>query len=711
MKGFIRADLTGEGYMSHIMNRDLGKIKLNGEINIDSVLFDAPQQQTYIAIPLFSGRFGTNTQDSVRGRLIESLLRGRLTAESMTVKLEDIDGSIRSLSASFSTSVPADSLSVAPVFTNLRVRGVNLRLGDSTRLRTAHASGSIRITPQSRTPDKPLYNVRLSLDTLRYRMPAAFTMINSGKLNARISERRTIRRNTARTTVSTGRQANRDSTRTSGDSMRTRTTRARTIITRYARNSAVNTANVLDMRLDSGQTRDILQNWNINGNFECKNVRVRTPYFPLRTSISEGNIDFSTDSLKIKHLDFKAGESTMQINGNVSGIRQALLSNGRIRADISLLSDTLNLNQLTVALVSASKFSELKDTEKDELTKDLEQNDVVVTNTEETGVFVVPRNIDLKIHGKIGHTRYSNLNIDGLNSDIIVRNNTLEMPDMALKSNIGDMKLSLVYKAENTKSAHIGMDLDLQQIQVKELISSFPMLDSLTPMLRSFEGVVDCNMTAVTDLDSLMEVIFPTATASCLLSGKNLVLMDGETFTDIAKTLWFKNKQRNLIDSMQVELIMEDNQLLIFPFLINIDRYQVAVGGTQRLDRTFDYHISVIKSPIPFKFGVNLIGNPDDFKIRLSKAKYKDLFKPAKTESMEGAKFNVRMELQAKLREDIQNIINTTPVTRQANRRRQRTNVNNEMRRYLVTDNSEVVSDTTAVDTEAMQQQGITEAQ
>ena len=57
-----------------------------------------------------------------------------------------------------------------------------------------------------------------------------------------------------------------------------------------------------------------------------------------------------------------------------------------------------------------------------------------------------------------------------------------------------------------------------------------------------------------------------------------MVLLDGETFTEISKTLMFKNKKRNMIDSISVDLAIKDNKIEVFPFLVEMDRYKVAVG-------------------------------------------------------------------------------------------------------------------------------------
>ena len=87
------------------------------------------------------------------------------------------------------------------------------------------------------------------------------------------------------------------------------------------------------------------------------------------------------------------------------------------------------------------------------------------------------------------------------------------------------------------------------------------------------------------------------------IKGDSLVLMDGETFAEISKTLMFKNKKRNVFDSISVNLTVQDGNVTVYPFLLQIDRYKAAVGGTQGLDMNFNYHISVLKSPLPFKAG------------------------------------------------------------------------------------------------------------
>lgn len=156
-------------------------------------------------------------------------------------------------------------------------------------------------------------------------------------------------------------------------------------------------------------------------------------------------------------------------------------------------------------------------------------------------------------------------------------------------------------------------------MKVDRLISLIPEVDSMLPMLRSFEGVVDCQIAATAAVDTMMNIDLSTLNAACSIHGENMVLLDGETFTEIAKMMHFKNKQRNLIDRISVNMLVRNNQIELFPFIIEMDRYKAAVSGVQKLDMSFNYHISVLKSPIPFRLGINIFGTLDKFKFRLGR--------------------------------------------------------------------------------------------
>ena len=76
---------------------------------------------------------------------------------------------------------------------------------------------------------------------------------------------------------------------------------------------------------------------------------------------------------------------------------------------------------------------------------------------------------------------------------------------------------------------------------------------------------------------------------------------------------------------MVVEGVIRDNTLEVFPFIIKMDRYMLALSGIQNLDMSYKYHASLIKSPFLIKLGVDVYGDDfDNMKFRIGKAKYRN---------------------------------------------------------------------------------------
>ena len=92
----------------------------------------------------------------------------------------------------------------------------------------------------------------------------------------------------------------------------------------------------------------------------------------------------------------------------------------------------------------------------------------------------------------------------------------------------------------------------------------------------------------------------------------------------------------------------------IYPFIFNIDRYKLGVQGHNDFNMNFDYHIAVLKSPLPFKFGINISGNADDMKIRLGKAKIKENEVARTSLVNDTTKVNLFKQMQSMLRKGAQ---------------------------------------------------------
>ncbi|MDR2425368.1 MAG: hypothetical protein LBD59_11720 [Prevotellaceae bacterium] len=655
MRGTAKLNVAGKCFLDDLLEFDYGKIDATGSVDVNGATFNYPSKHIALYAPMTKIRMGSHVTDSIRGYKIASLFRATAEMDSLNFRWSnDLSLDAGLLQATFRTSEPKDSVSIAEIAAYLNLSNLRMQSAiDSTlQMQATRMSALVKLGPQAAHPTKTELKTRLSIDSLSGRLTDIAGRIHNSSLALTLRYRDLPARLQPRAD-SLIRNLRRDSAMLSA-----------------ARNSAA-----IDFRLGQGEAREFLSHWDLSGSFKGQSINLQSPWFPLRTSLSSTSFTFTSDSISVASAHLQAGESNMHLKGKITGIRRALLRNGQITAKLDMETDSLDCNEIIRALAAASDYAERHTTKDDSI--DIETVNAKTTadssafaidaDTLPAGLFVVPRNLDIELNASMKRLRYSHLNLLAAGGKIIVRNGSVRIPNLNIRSELGNADLSIVYKAPTTKGAYIGLDAHTEHIRIGELRQSLPVLDSLAPVMRSLDGVVECRITAVSQLDSLSNVLMPATRASCYINGKNMALLDGETFAKIAKTLHFKNKKRNIIDSVAVEFALDDGKIYVFPFVMNIDRYTAAIGGTQNLDLSFQYHISILKWPVPLvKVGLNLWGTPDNVHYSLASRKYADMGTPVKTQSLESTVFNLRQQMYDALRKSIDDILNETPAPRRS---------------------------------------------
>ncbi|MGL4852152.1 MAG: AsmA family protein [Phocaeicola sp.] len=397
------------------------------------------------------------------------------------------------------------------------------------------------------------------------------------------------------------------------------------------------------------------KHWVSDGSVGFGNLKLFTPTFPLLISMPASKLSFGDDAITLNNAQIKVGLSDLRVTGRLSNLKEVCLNQETLLGKMKISADFINCNELMRAMEMAEEAGGVKTIDEAEA-----KTEQLIAEAESmdspSKLFVVPDKIDFSLDVDIKKVLFAALEIERIAGEVVVRNRAIELSNLNLHTLAADMNTSLVYSTKDTLSAYTGFDFRMKDIQVGKLVEFIPALDSLMPMLRSLDGRVHFQIAAEAKLDSTMTLDVASIQAATKLRGDSLVLMDGETFSEISKMLRFKNKDRNVIDSVSVDLIVKDGQINIYPFLIGVDRYLVAVGGKHNIDMTFDYHVSLLKSPIPFSAGVDISGNMDDFKFKITRAKYKDMKNSARTSPVDSASVSVRSRIKEVLHEKAKSV-------------------------------------------------------
>lgn len=377
--------------------------------------------------------------------------------------------------------------------------------------------------------------------------------------------------------------------------------------------------------------RRLINRWNIRGSLSAARGRVLSTAFPLHTEVADVDLDFSSDSISLRSLAMKVGRSDLNVRGDITNLekwasRRRRSARRPMRVSVDIAADTIDIDQLTAAFMvaSAAEIGSTPDIDDIDVAADSPTASITTQVPDSTAPFVIPVNLEALLGVKAQHVIYSDMLLHNFSGELQTRGGIMRLRDLSAEGDVGRIDVSGLYSSTSPDSLEFGLGMRLSRFHIDRFLHVMPAIDSLLPAMRDLSGIIDANVAATARLDNHMNFVIPSLKAVVGIDGDSLVLLDDATFRSMAKWLVFKNKKRNLIDHMSVKIDVDSSVMSIYPFVFDIDRYRLGVMGSNDLDMNLDYHVSVLRSPLPWKFGINITGTPDHMKIRLGGAKVKD---------------------------------------------------------------------------------------
>jgi len=385
-----------------------------------------------------------------------------------------------------------------------------------------------------------------------------------------------------------------------------------------------------------------LLKWNPRLKINLKNGELNMPTrLPEPVIIPSIEFKYSNREMTIDNSRIELGKSDLELKGNVRHIGKWFRHEDILQGELEVVSNHCDANQL-LAWFSADSGSE---EEKSQESKAESQEP-----KSESDPFLVPTDVDLALHTHMREVDIFNQNAKDLKGGIFVKDGVLILDEVGFVCRAAKLQLTAMYETPRRNDLYVGFDYHMIDVDIDELLSMIPDLEQMVPMLSSFKGAAQFHLAAETYMTSQYKPKMSTLRGAASLTGKDLVVLDGETFDKIAKLLMFKKKTENKIDSLNAEITVYKNQIDIYPLCVQMDNYMVALGGRHRTDMTFDYDINVLS---PIYLGVHVGGDLDNLSIKLAKCKYAQDFRPHWYQKADTQSLEVRQRIKQSMEKNV----------------------------------------------------------
>jgi hypothetical protein len=208
----------------------------------------------------------------------------------------------------------------------------------------------------------------------------------------------------------------------------------------------------------------------------------------LNGRIINMNCTLNPDAMEIEKFDLTLADSDYKLSGKLTNISNYLNDKGLLKGDFNLVSENTNVYQLMDIF---DGFGSEDST--------MASNESVSTDDDP---FMVPMGVEFHLNTKIDQTIVNENVIENIRGGLTIKDGTLVLDQMGFTNKAAHMQLTAMYRSARKNHLFTAIDFHLLNIDIAELIKLVPYVDTIVPMLKSFEGRGEFHLAGETYLKS-----------------------------------------------------------------------------------------------------------------------------------------------------------------------------------------------------------------
>lgn len=278
--------------------------------------------------------------------------------------------------------------------------------------------------------------------------------------------------------------------------------------------------------------------------------------------------------MQVDQFKGKAGKSDLAINGWIENYLPWFFEKGTLRADLSLESDFLDLNE----------WYDAGSTEK--TTSD--------NDSSATSFVYVPENMDASVRLEIGNLLYDKYDIQNIRGLLQVKDGEVSMDPLALEMLGGEMNLRGIYAmSSGMENPLIDLDVDMKEVALDQTVRTFNTVQRLAPLATRCSGVYSAGLKVKGQLEEGFAPDISTLNGLMKFQTDKLKIEKSEVISQVGQLTGSGYFESPTLSKVNALIEFKQGVIGIKPFTTNLKQAQITIAGNQGLDGAIDYTLNV----------------------------------------------------------------------------------------------------------------------
>ncbi|WP_426486501.1 AsmA-like C-terminal region-containing protein [Flavobacterium sp. 2] len=359
------------------------------------------------------------------------------------------------------------------------------------------------------------------------------------------------------------------------------------------------------------------------GTLELRNIGITSEYLPKKFIIKEGIFKINQDKMYFNNFLAAYGKSDFKMNGYLQNVfNYATTNTGILKGAFTSTSRYINVDEF---MSSTDPNASVK-------TNSGSQEESKKTETTQTGVIIIPSNLNLQFTANAQKVNFDKLNLQNATGNLSMKNGKLTMQNTGFDLIGCKVAMNANYQAVTPQKANFDYAIKASDFDIKRAYNEIEVFRKMASAAEKAQGIVSLDYQLKGRLNGKMEPVYPSLTGGGILSVKDVKVRGLKMFSAVSKETNSESMKNPDVSKVDIKTTIKNNIMTVERFKFKFAGFRPRIEGTTSLDGKLNLKMRLGLPPLGI-FGIPLMvtGTQDNPKIKVGK-KSQDLEETKDTE-------------------------------------------------------------------------------
>ena len=346
------------------------------------------------------------------------------------------------------------------------------------------------------------------------------------------------------------------------------------------------------------------------GTLELRNIGIASEYLPQKFIIKEGIFKINQDKMSFNNFLAGYGQSDFKMNGYLQNVfNYATTKTGILRGSFTVLARYINVDEFMSNTGANTSLTETKS-----------ETHVPSTQAKQTGVIIIPSNLNLQLMANAQKVYFDKLILQNATGNLKMDRGKLSMQNTGFNIIGCKVDMNANYQAITPQQANFDYSIKASDFDIKRAYNEVELFRKMASAAEKAQGIVSLDYKLKGRLNGNMEPVYPSLAGGGTLSVKDVKVRGLKMFNAVSKETSSEAMKNPDVSKVDIKTTIKNNIITVERFKFKFAGFRPRIEGTTSLDGKLNLKMRLGLPPLGI-FGIPLTvtGTQDNPKIKFGK--------------------------------------------------------------------------------------------